>query len=133
MIAFFDACAIIYRVESVEPYLTKLKAALTALQARNPEIAVSRLSFLECRVLPLRRRQEVTLGLYREFFLSPGLHIVELDAPVVDRATMVRSESNLGTPDALQAASALSLGGEVLFVTNDAKFRRVAGLNVELL
>jgi predicted nucleic acid-binding protein len=133
LIAFFDACTIIYRVESVEPYLTKLKASLTALQASGPEIAVSRLSFLECRVLPLRRKQEGTLALYREFFGSTGLRVVEIDAPIVDRATVVRAESNLGTPDALQAASALSLGGDVLFITNDAKFRRVDGLNVELL
>ena len=133
MIAFFDACAVIYRVESVEPYFTKLKTALTAMRARQPDIAVSRLSLMECRVLPLRKRQAGTLELYRDFFSSPGLHIVALDPAIVDRATMVRADTNLGTPDALQAASALSLPGEVLFITNDAKFKRVPGLNVELL
>lgn len=133
MIAFFDACAVIYRVESVEPYFTKLKTALTALHAKEPDIAVSRLSFMECRVLPLRKRQADTLALYRDFFSSPGLRIVELDPAIVDRATVVRADTSLGAPDALQAASALSLPGEVLFITNDAKFKRVPGLPVELL
>jgi predicted nucleic acid-binding protein len=133
LIAFVDACAVIYRVESVEPYLTKLKAALAALHAREPDIAVSRLSLLECRILPLRQKREGTLALYQDFFDSPGLRIVELDAPVVDRATIIRAETNLRTADALQAASALSLPGDVLFITNDEKFKHVAGLNVELL
>jgi predicted nucleic acid-binding protein len=133
LIAFFDACAVIYRVESVEPYFSKLRTALTAMHAREPGIAVSRLSLMECRVLPLRKRQAGTLELYRDFFSSPGLRIVELDPAIVDRATMIRAESNLGTPDALQAASALSLPGEVLFITNDAKFQRVPGLKMELL
>ena len=51
----------------------------------------------------------------------------------VNRATTIRAETNLGTPDSLQAASALSLPGEVLFVTNDAKFSRLPELKVELL
>jgi len=39
----------------------------------------------------------------------------------------------LKTPDALQAASCLQLGGEHLFLTGDSAFRRVAGLNVKVL
>jgi hypothetical protein len=37
------------------------------------------------------------------------------------------------TPDALQAASCLQLGDEHLFLTGDAAFRRLAGLNVIVL
>ena len=133
MIAFFDVCAVTYRVESVEPYFSNLKTALAVMRAREPEIAVSRLSFMECRVLPLRKKQAATLELYRDFFTAPGLRIVELDVSVVNRATTIRAETNLGTPDSLQAASALSLPGEVLFVTNDAKFSRLPELKVELL
>jgi predicted nucleic acid-binding protein len=133
LIAFFDACAVIYRVESVEPYFSRLKAALKTMSVKGLDIAVSRLSFMECRILPLRRKQAATLEFYLDFFSAPGLHVVELDAAVVDRATIIRADSNLGTPDALQAASALSLPGEVLFITNDSKFQRVPGLKVELL
>jgi predicted nucleic acid-binding protein len=39
----------------------------------------------------------------------------------------------LRTPDALQAASCLQLGSAHTFLTGDAAFNRVAGLNVAVL
>jgi predicted nucleic acid-binding protein len=39
----------------------------------------------------------------------------------------------LRTPDALQAASCLQLGAKHIFLTGDAGFRKVAGLNVKVL
>lgn len=134
MIAFLDACAVIYRVEAVEPYLSKFKRTLARLhRSGSPEIAVSRLSLIECRVKPLRDRDQTTLGLYHDFFGAPGLRIVELDPEVIDRATVIRAETNLTTADALQAACALALGEDVRFVTNDGKFKRVRGLDVMIL
>ena len=135
MIAFLDACAIIYRVEAIEPYLSKLKRALAQLHggATLPAIAVSRLSLIECRVKPLRDKDRTTLGLYRAFFTAPGLRIVELVPEIVDRATVIRADTNLTTADALQAAAALSLGGAAQLYTNDEKFKRVRGLKVVLL
>ena len=135
MIAFLDACAIIYRVEAVEPYLSKLKRTLAQWHRieQPATIAVSRLSLIECRVKPLRDKDRTTLGLYRGFFTAPGLRIVELDARVVDRATVIRADTNLTTADAIQAASALSLGGALQLFTNDEKFKRVRGLKVVLI
>ena len=54
--------------------------------------------------------------------------IVELTAAVVDTATTLRASYVLKTPDALQAASALSLGDDVVFVTADLGFARLSGL-----
>lgn len=135
MIVFLDACAVIYRVEAVEPYASRTNDVLKRFRARDPEtaLAVSRLSLLECRVKPFRERNQVLLAKYERFFGAPDLVIVGLDDAIVDRATLIRAETNLGTPDALQAASALSLPGEVFFITNDVKFNRVAGLKAELL
>ena len=135
MIAFLDACAIIYRIEAVEPYVMKLKRAFDNLERRHPRaaIAVSRLSTLECRVLPLRNRDVETLMLYDQFFNAVDLRIVEISAEVMDRATVIRADSRLAIPDALQAACALSLPGELIFFTNDAKFRAVEGLKLALL
>ncbi len=135
MIVFLDACAIIYRVEAVEPYASRANDVLKRFRARHPEtaLAVSRLSLLECRVKPFRERNQMLLAKYERFFSAPDLVIVGLDDAVVDRATLIRAESSLPTPDALQAACALSLAGDVLFVTNDREFKRVAGLTVKLL
>ena len=135
MTVFLDACAIIYRVDAVEPYLSRLKAAFSRLHAgsTSPALAISRLSLLECRVQPVRKNDTPLLAAYEEFFLTPGLQLVELNPEVVDKATIIRAQTNLSTPDALQAACALSLADDVRFVTSDGKFKRVAGLNVELL
>lgn len=135
MITFLDACAVIYRVEAVEPYETRIDEMLARLRARHPDLAlaVSRLSLLECRIKPLRDRNEELLAKYERFFGPPDLKIVELGASVVDRATLIRAETSLATADALQAASALSLDDDAVFLTNDPKFKRVAGLNVELI
>ena len=135
MTVFLDACAVIYRVDAVEPWLAKMTTVFARLHSgpTAPGLAVSRLSLLECRVQPLRKNDRPLLAAYQEFFSSPGLQIVGLSAEVVERATIVRAQTNLPTPDALQAASALSIADEVHFVTSDTKFKRVAGLNVELL
>lgn len=136
MIAFLDACAIIYRVEAVEPYLSKLTRAFSQLHggaSPPPEVAASRLSLIECRVKPLRNKDRTTLGLYRAFFAAPGLRIVELAPEIVDRATVIRADTNLTIADALQAASALSLGATAQLFTNDEKFKRVRGLKIVLL
>jgi predicted nucleic acid-binding protein len=54
-------------------------------------------------------------------------------ANVVDGATRIRAKFGLRTPDAIQAASCLSLADEHVFVSNDRKFARVPGLNASTL
>jgi len=44
-----------------------------------------------------------------------------------------RVRHSLRTPDTLQAASCLQLGARHVFLTGDAGFRKVEGLNVRLL
>jgi predicted nucleic acid-binding protein len=130
---FLDACAVIYRIEDAVPANARLLERLAALRAGSAQIAVSRLSLLECRVRPLREGDADLLARYDEFFAAPDLRIVELDADVVEGATLIRARTGLRTPDALQAASSLSFDPHALFLTGDAAFRRVPGLRVELI
>jgi predicted nucleic acid-binding protein len=96
-------------------------------------VAISDLSRLECRVRPLREGRRDVLAAYDTFFGAAGLVVVPLSPAVVDRATVLRARHGLRTPDALQAACCLALDGSARFVTNDAAFRRVAGMQVELI
>jgi uncharacterized protein len=89
-----------------------------------------RLSWLECRVKPLREGDSAVLEHYRVFFSRPGLRIVALDLQVIDRAASIRAAHRLKTPDALQAASAMTFEEETVFVTGDASFDTVPGLRV---
>ncbi len=135
MILFLDANIIIYRVEAVEPFNRQLFAAVQELVARHPDagFAVSRLSMLECLVKPLREQNAAEIERYRSFFASSGLQIVEVSSQVVETATLLRARHGLRTPDAIQAASALSLKVPVTFLTGDKQFTKVPGLNVRLV
>lgn len=135
MILFLDACVLIYRVEEVVPWnahLTKLLAGLGRRYA-GLQLAVSRLSYLECRVQPLRDGDGALLARYDALFAAPELRTVEIDANVIEGATRIRALFGLRTPDAIQAASCLSLGAEHIFLTSDATFRRVPRLALRML
>ena len=135
MIAFFDASALIYLIEAREPFAGTVRATLSALASRHPDMgaAISRLSWLECRIGPMKADDSVTLARYDAFLARPDLVWVELTREVIELAAVVRVRHGLRTPDALQAACCLQLGAEHLLLSGDAAFQRVAGLNVALV
>ena len=135
MIVFLDANIIIYRVEAVAPFNQQVLATLQELVAQHPQsgFAVSRLSMMECLVKPLREQNSADIEWYRSFFASTGLQIVEVSAPVLETATILRARHGQRTPDAIQAASALSIKGPVTFLTGDKNFSKVPGLKVRLV
>lgn len=135
MIAYFDASALIYLVEGSEPFAGRVRAQLAALEETHPDMsaAVSRLSWLECRVGPMKHNDAAALALFDAFFARLDLMWVELNRDVVELATVIRVRHGLRTPDALQAASCLQLGPDHLLLTGDTSFQRVHGLNVAVL
>lgn len=135
MFAFLDASALIYLAEGAEPFAARTRRALSDLAQREPPaaVALSRLTWLECRVRPLREAETGVLAAFDAFFERPDVVWVELSAQVVELATEIRARTGLKTPDALQAACCLQLGADHLFVTGDAAFRKVAGLKVRVL
>ena len=135
MFAFLDASALIYQVEGAEPFAARTRRALSDLAQREPyaAVALSRLTWMECRVRPLREAQTGVLAAFDALFRRPDVVWVELSAQVVELATEIRARTGLKAPDALQAACCLQLGADHLFVTGDAAFRKVAGLKVRVL
>lgn len=135
MIAFFDANALIYLLEGKAPFANRVQAELTALEREHMglQAAVSRLSWLECRVGPMKANDLATLSMFDAFFARPDLLWVELNRVVVELAAAIRARHGLRTPDALQAACCLQLGPQHVLLTGDAIFQRVVGLNVKLL
>ena len=132
MTLFLDACVLIYWMESVEPFYSDLIKNLQNLRCQYPQakFAVSRLSWLECRVKPLRDQDQFLLDLYEQFFATNNLKIIDLDAQVIDTATGLKAKYNVRTPDALQVASALAISDIVLFITGDVKLKRFQELQV---
>ena len=135
MIAFFDASALIYLIEAKDPFASKVRKELTAAAKKYPVLgaAVSRLTWLECRVGPMKANDSAALAAFDAFFARPDLAWVELTKDVVELAAAIRARHGLRTPDALQAASCLQLGSDHLFLSGDRALKRVGGLNVRLL
>ena len=82
---------------------------------------------------PLRDNDEALANEYRTFVEAAQLAVIELTPPVIERAASLRARIGLKTPDALQAACALELRGEVLFVTSGERFRKMPNLRVKIL
>ncbi len=135
MKAFFDASALIYLIEGREPFASKVRKALAAIAKKYSDLGavVSRLTWLECRVGPMKANDHAVLASYDAFFARPDLEWVELTRDVVELAAAIRVRHGLRTPDALQAACCLQLGTNHVFLSGDSVFRRVSGLNVKVL
>lgn len=135
MILFLDANVLIYLLECKEPFSRQTAERIAGLRRYHPDLAlaVSRLSWLECHVHPMRTGNQQALEAFGQFFARPDLRCVELTREVVELATCIRAQCNLRTPDALQAACCLQMGPEHLMLTGDVAFGRVAGLNVMFL
>jgi uncharacterized protein len=135
VIAFFDASALIYLIEARPPFAGKVRREMTAVAKKHPGlgVAVSRLTWLECRVAPMKANDNATLTSFDAFFARPDLTWVELTRDVVELAAAIRAKHGLRTADALQAASCLQLGADHVFLSGDSAFKRVGGLNVKVL
>jgi predicted nucleic acid-binding protein len=135
VIAFFDANALIYLIEGSEPFASRVRAELATLVRQYPGIgtAMSRLSWLECRVGPMKNNDNRALAAFDAFFSRSDLLWIELGREVVELAAAIRARHGLRTPDALQAACCLQLGDAHVMLTGDSGFRRVEGLNVMVL
>ncbi len=129
---FLDACAIIYSLEAADQRGNRVRSLVRAhLDNTNSPVLISSLSLLECRVLPKREGNASLLARYDRFFTSDDVQIIELTHDILHRATDLRVRYTIRTPDALQAACALSHNAE--FVTGDKRFLSIQELRVTLV
>ena len=130
---YVDTNSVIYRVERIEPYLTASKPLWDALDGGKIEVVTSDLSLLEVLVKPLRDGNVTLVNLYRTVVLgTAGLTAHPVTRSILEEAARIRAQYGLKSPDAIHAATSLAAGA-ARFITNDAGFRRVPGLPVELL
>ena len=80
----------------------------------------------------MRDNNGEVLARYDALFGAGRITVLDLDAPTVDRATLLRAKFNLKTPDALHLASAI-VGGAAVFLTGDAVLARCTDVTVEVV
>ena len=129
---YLDTNGFIYSVERVEPYRTLLEPLWQQALAGEFDVASSDITVLETLVKPLREGDEVGEMLLRSMFDAHEVSLIPATRELWEDAARIRADTGLKTPDALHAATALSIGC-TLFITNDTDFRRVEGLPIVVL
>ncbi len=87
---------------------------------------------METLVIPLRNTDTFLINAYEQLLLSSEMQLIPINQSVLRQAATLRANTNLKTPDAIHAATALS-GNCTQFLTNDKGFRNVSGLPVVVL
>lgn len=129
---YLDTSVIIYTVEANPIYYSLLQPLWLKFQIGEIELVTSELTLMETLVLPLRNANTTLVNDYEQLLLSSEIQLVSITRSVLRNAANLRANTNLKTPDAIHAATALGEGC-TLFVTNDSGFRNVPNLSVVIL
>ena len=130
---FLDTAPVIYFVEDNPAYRGRVQPVFEMLDGGNLAVVTSPVTLLECLVHPYRLRQWETVAQFRELIVSSdNVTFVLTDQLIAEHASQLRAQHNLTLPDAIQAATALSLSCDA-FLTNDPIFKRVPELNALVL
>jgi predicted nucleic acid-binding protein len=130
---YVDTSAVIYSVEKIDPYWTVLQPLWQAAQQGQFIVLSSELVLLETLVKPLKEADTVLETTFRELLLaSKEVQLIPVSLSILEKAAHLRASTGLKSPDAIHAATALSVGSP-MFVTNETIFKRVSGLTVVVL
>jgi uncharacterized protein len=116
---YLDTCLLIYAVENHPLFGAAMKAALL----ENPSLhyAISPLTKLECLTTPIRGANFMLQSRYEKSFEQ--LSVLPISEAVFTRATHLRAQFNLKTPDALHLACAQHYNCAALW-TNDERLTK---------
>ena len=87
---------------------------------------------MEVLVLPLRNNDESLIYDYEQLLLNSAMQLITINQSILRQAANLRATNRLKTPDAIHAATALSINCD-LFITNDNGFRNLSNLPVVIL
>ncbi|NER39672.1 MAG: PIN domain-containing protein [Oscillatoria sp. SIO1A7] len=107
-----------------------LKPLWLRFEAGTLEIVSSELTLMETLVAPLKNADDLLEDAYEN--LLAQIRLIPIALPTLREAARLRAETNLKTPDALHAATAL-LASFQMFVTNDYDYKRIPGLPAVIL
>ncbi|NWF58090.1 MAG: PIN domain-containing protein [Fischerella sp.] len=129
---YIDTSVVIYTVEGNPDYYSLLQPLWLKFQNCELEIFSSELILLETLVLPIRNGDNSLISDYEQLLLSSEMQLIPISQFVLKHAANLRAKTNLKTPDAIHAATALSVNC-IQFITNDKSFCNVPGLPIVVL
>jgi len=131
-VIYIDTAPIIYSVEKHPDYAPSLRPVWAASKSGAIQVITSELALLETLVGPLKHGDSELADVYSELLTATEMRLLPITLEVLRDAARLRADTNMKTPDAIHAATALAAGCD-LFVTNDGGFRRVASLPVVII
>ncbi len=131
---YLDANVWIYALEGFEPFSEALKRLFERVDRSDLIAVTSELTVAEVLVKPFSSSKVALQQLYLETLQSgEGLIVVPLDRSVLIEAAKLRAgHASIKLPDAIHAATALAQHTNV-FLTGDARFDTIAGINAIVL
>jgi predicted nucleic acid-binding protein len=131
-IVYVDTQILIYSVEKHPAYWSLLRPMWLKSATSDIQIISSELALLETLVAPLRNADSVLVTAYETLLLSTEMQLMPMTRAILREAAQLRAQTNLKTPDAIHAATAIAHGCSI-FLTNDYGFRRVSSLPLVVL
>ncbi len=114
-----DTAIFAYHLAEHPRYVDYTSAILFAVEQKKLEGMITTITLTELLTYPAQKGDVETLREWELYLTSfPNLLIVPLDQPLAREAALVRGETRLKTPDAVQVAAARLHGADAL-VTND--------------
>jgi predicted nucleic acid-binding protein len=132
MLIYLDTVICVYAVEGAPAFQARARARLATMRAAGDQPAISDLTWLECRVKPIRLGNVVLLADLEAFLTASDMVRVPLPTKVYERACQVRAAHNHKLADSLHLAAAVE-GGCGLFLTNDHRLSGFPDIPVEVL
>lgn len=129
---YIDTSVVIYTIEGNPDYYSLLQPLWSKFYTGEIQIVSSELILMEVLVVPLRNGNSSLIADYEELLLSSQVQLIPITQSILRQAANLRATSNLKTPDAIHAATGLSVSCNQ-FITNDKGFRNVPGLPVVIL
>lgn len=129
---YVDTSVLIYTLEVNTDYFSLLQPLWIKFQTGEIELVSSELILMEVLVLPLRNNNESLVSDYEQLLLNSAMQLIAISQDILKQAANLRATTNLKTPDAIHAATAISINCD-LFITNDKGFRNLSNLPVVIL
>ena len=105
---YLDANAIIYLIEGAAHNRQLVRNRLASMDfVAGDLVLTSRLTWLECRVKPLRDNRTDLLNAYHAFLAQHFVRLIDVSSKVIDVATTMRVKYRVKTPDSIHLATAI--------------------------
>ncbi|MER3433038.1 MAG: VapC toxin family PIN domain ribonuclease [Leptolyngbya sp. ERB_1_1] len=121
---YIDTQIIIYTIEANPTYFNLLQPLWQQFQIGDLEIITSELTLMETLVFPLRQGNLALVNDYQQLLENSEIQLIAVRRSILKDAANLRATTNLKTPDAIHAATALAENCTV-FLSNDRAFRNV--------